>query len=88
MDEMILDSIKNVAALGGGGIVGGLIATWKLKAEMMMKKDCEKKQKGCANVMHHSMDDLKEDMREVKAIVEKMRDHLYVIRTNGTAAPR
>lgn len=72
MNEVIA-VLKSVTLLGGGGVVGGLLATWKLKADMVTKEECRFSADKCSGRIH-------EALAELKTLIEDIRKDVYVIR--------
>lgn len=75
MNEVI-ETLKLLTMFGGGGILGGVLMTYKIKAEMMSKKECGESRSSCSRI-------LQDTLHRLENSIEGIRSDIYVIR-NGS----
>ena len=66
--------------LGAGGVLGWLLTALSLQRVMVSKKTCKESKATCIKTMDIKLDAMGQDLGDIKRLVEKLVDDVYVPR--------
>ncbi len=80
MADAIIEGAKIAGAAAGGGILGALLATIRMQARMMLRRDCRERQEACMSATRALLQGMAKDIAAVREEIKQIRKDIYIVR--------